>query len=692
MTDFLSAALEYAAQGFPVFPVKPHAKVPLNSNGVKGATTDAEKLRRFWRDFPGAWIGLAGGGPLRLVVIDIDVDETKGADGRASIAALEQLRDDLPRTRTIHTPRGGEHRYFTLPVQFDVSLVKNSASKLGPAIDVRATNGYVVAPPSDGYTVTDDSPLAELPASWAALLMPPVRVEPPVSLAPTGDGYAMAALKDAVNKISGADEGERNDTINRQAFGIAGLVAGGGLGESEAHAALVAAVECSSLPPAEAMRAFGSGWAAGLAKPRTIPEPKKRGRPPSPLRIVQPNEPIPEGEAWERSLRLSKKGTLRPDAGNALLLLVNAKQWTGTLGFCDFRDKTFWLRDAPEIAGLKSPKAGTVLEESHFSFVQHALAVLHGGAFARESVVHGIDAAAKHNRSHVLRDWLNSLVWDGTPRIGTWLEVYGKADSSSTTKDFGGWWLIGAVARALDPGCQHDCTLILEGKQGVRKSRAVRILGGEWYLGSLGNMMDKDAMQILRGKWIVELSELHALKGAAFERVKSFLTDQGDTFRPSFARLEVDRRRQCAFIGTTNEHRYLHDPTGARRFWPVAVGGFDTEALQRDRVQLWAEAVHHFRIGTHWWSDEDDPGIAEEQEKRYETDPWEEKIAVWADERNDFSAETILEECLKIPAADQDPQKKMRVGRVMSRLGWHHYQKMTNRVRSRIYRKNEELS
>src|SRR5262249_23113654 len=112
----------------------------------------------------------------------------------------------------------------------------------------------------------------------------------------------------------------------------------------------------------------------------------------------------------------------------------------------------------------------------------------------------------------------------------------------------------------------------------------------------------KDAAMQVRVAWGIEIAELASMTRGEIERVKAFITRKVDRFRPSYGRRVIEVPRQSVFIiGSTNSDAYLKDETGGRRFWPIPCGNIDLKAIERDRKQLWAEAVVQFNAGTPWW-------------------------------------------------------------------------------------------
>jgi putative DNA primase/helicase len=256
-------------------------------------------------------------------------------------------------------------------------------------------------------------------------------------------------------------------------------------------------------------------------------------------------------------------------------------------------------------------------------------------------------------------------------RITYWLQDYLGAEDTEENREIARMWLVSAVARVFEPGCQADHILVLEGPQGIGKSSALRILANGWYQGGLSDLRNKDSMQDLQGSWIIELGELDALRGMAATRIKDFITRTVDIYRPPYGRYPITRPRQCVFAGTTNDADYLRDATGARRFWPVAVKGLKLKEFKENVHDLWAEALAEYRAGTQWWpTPAQAKALAGIQEQRFEVDLWEEEISRFISNRiPPIDMKAILDH-MEIPVERWTRGVHCRVGHVMKRLNW----------------------
>jgi predicted P-loop ATPase len=292
----------------------------------------------------------------------------------------------------------------------------------------------------------------------------------------------------------------------------------------------------------------------------------------------------------------------------------------------------------------------------------------------KDTMHQAVDLRARECAFHPVRDYLRSLVWDKRSRLDAWLTYIFGAENSVYTTEVGAKFLLSMVARILNPGCKADYMIVLEGAQGELKSSACAELGGKWFSDNLPDISaSKDASQHLRNKWLIEVAELHAYSKAESSLLKSFLTRTVERYRPSYGRKEVIEPRQCIFIGTTNRNQYLRDESGGRRFWPVEIGTIDLDRLKADRDQLFAEAVVRFNAGAQWWPNRDfeKAHIQPEQDKRYESDAWEEPIAKFLETVTQTTVLAVaknalgLDDVVRFSTAEQ-----RRVSNVMTVLGW----------------------
>ncbi|HUZ31474.1 MAG TPA: virulence-associated E family protein [Xanthobacteraceae bacterium] len=281
---------------------------------------------------------------------------------------------------------------------------------------------------------------------------------------------------------------------------------------------------------------------------------------------------------------------------NVLHALRHSPEWQGSLAYDEFNNRVLTLQPPPW-GGPAVEKWGNVEETSACAWVQQQEIPAAAGTVGR-----AVQTVAAENHVHPVRDYLNGLIWDGTQRLDNWLTTYLDVEATEYVAAIGPRFLISAVARIFQPGCQVDHMLVLEGPQGRQKSTALRTLARTWFTDRLSPVGTKDSAIEVAGAWLIEMAELDALTKATNSAIKSFVTRREDQFRPPYGKHLIDQPRQCVFAGTINPvGGYLKDPMGARRFWPVACGRIDLSSLERNSNQLWAEAVFCYRAGTKWW-------------------------------------------------------------------------------------------
>jgi virulence-associated protein E/DNA primase RepB-like protein len=376
-------------------------------------------------------------------------------------------------------------------------------------------------------------------------------------------------------------------------------------------------------------------------------------------------------QSREVLLERKKNGTPEKTYGNTLAATRAAK----------FEPALNDLTDMVELRAKELPfthPIGRVVTDDVARVIREWLILQYRLDVTLEHVFEALRTVGIERRFNPLVEHLDSRVWDGTPRIDGWLVDYAGVADTPYARAVGRLMLLGAVARAFVPGIKFDTMLILEGPQGGYKSTLIRVLGGEWTAEGMPPLSDKDAVCHVQGKWLLEFDELVAMRKAARETLKSFLSKTEDRMRKPYGKGSADYPRRCAFIGTTNDSSYLHDATGGRRFWPVKVGAIRIEAVQRDRDQLWAEAVAVWKadprpealvLPRHLWA-----SAEAEQEQRREADPWEDTAPEIAHglagdpPGRVVRASEILAGLLKGREPEQRDVGRLR--RVLEPLGW----------------------
>jgi predicted P-loop ATPase len=375
-----------------------------------------------------------------------------------------------------------------------------------------------------------------------------------------------------------------------------------------------------------------------------------------------------DGAAWLAQCVLGDTGKPLPILANALIGLRAVMPHTFAYDLM--------LRAPMQMLPLK-PEGGFKPRPVHdvdVSIVQEKLQHLGLKRISKDTMHQAVDVHAHECAFHPVRDYLDALQWDGTPRLAIFLSRYfGAEQLNDYGEKIGAMFLISMVARIIDPGGKVDHMLVLEGPQGTLKSTACSVLGGTWFSDNLPDVTaGKDVSQHLNGKWLIEVSEMHAMNRAEAALLKAFITRTTERYRPSYGRKEVIEPRQCVFIGTTNRDAYLRDETGGRRFWPIKCGTINIDALVRDRDQLFAEAVVRYRKGERWWPDKDFERrhIMPQQAERYEADVWEDNIRDYVEPKTRVTIGEVGRHALGIEIARIGTADQRRIAAALEQLGW----------------------
>lgn len=292
-----------------------------------------------------------------------------------------------------------------------------------------------------------------------------------------------------------------------------------------------------------------------------------------------------------------------------------------------------------------------------------------------------------------LKNLFSELIWDGKPRVDTWLTRYAGVEDTEYARMVGRKFLISAIARLMTPGCKCDTMPVFEGAQGIKKSTMMRVLAGaEHFSDQIGDISNKDAQGMIQGKWIIEVPELDKFNKKETDTIKDFLARQEDRYRPPYGRNVITRPRRCVFVGTINPlvgSGYIRDPTGARRFWPVVCGEIDLKALERDREQLWAEAHEMWAMGQTWWIDADEIHVVlETQEDRIDQDIWLPRVAEWLrDAPFEFTVSEVLKDAVYVDINRQDQRMKVRMSGILTTLKCETGRSRVDGKQQRVYRR-----
>lgn len=383
-----------------------------------------------------------------------------------------------------------------------------------------------------------------------------------------------------------------------------------------------------------------------------------------------------EDESWRKLLGRTDGGGLKDCRENVFHLLSHHPDLRGLVAFDEFAYQIVKLKAPPWNSTPGEWSTNDDLELGLWLMLNEGLTVR-----SETTLIAGVGMAAWRAKFHPVRKYLATLEWDGVDRLKHWLHECLGAEESVYHSMVGTWFIMGMVNRVLKPGSQMDSMICLEGGQGEGKSTALRILAGNsWFADTPPKIGDKDAMLALAGIWLYEIAEMDSFNRSEVTAVKSYVTSRADRVREPYTRRHVTRPRSCVLGGTTNQDQYLKDSTGARRFWPVAVGALKLDQLQRWRDQMFAEAVHLLaQPGARYWPtrEESREYIEPVQNEREIQDPWVELVALWVDGldqrmvRSFTVSDLLMKACMVHPdKIDAGRSMATRIGIVMHKLGW----------------------
>jgi putative DNA primase/helicase len=393
------------------------------------------------------------------------------------------------------------------------------------------------------------------------------------------------------------------------------------------------------------------------------------------------NAEEPDPREWKRGLLRGDNGELRGCRENVFLILEQHPDWRGVIVLDEFANTIMKRKEPPFMHGKVGEWDTT--DDARLGLWLATTKGIRMPVRSLDAISEAVNLVAHNHVVHPVREYLDSLEWDGISRIDHWMVDFLGAVDKDYVRLVSRFFLIGMVARIYKPGCKMDYMPILEGLQGKGKSSALRVLGGRWFSDTPFDMKSKDSYVALPGKWLYEIGELDSFNRAESTTAKTFIASMEDNYRAPYERRNRKHKRQCVFAGTTNQDEYFKDQSGNRRYWPIRVGEINIPGLKSVRDQLFAEAVALFRAGERWYPtrDEDVQLFAPEQEEREINDPWFGIVREWLCKESaaEFTSADILLGCLRFEMSKIGParQEATRVGNIMKKLGWTKHRRST---------------
>ena len=307
-------------------------------------------------------------------------------------------------------------------------------------------------------------------------------------------------------------------------------------------------------------------------------------------------------ESLRASLELNDKGNPKSTISNVVRILKEDPFFIGAIRLNELTDRIDITKD------LGWKREGDTLDDTDMAYITLYIEENYGISY-NSAIEKAIQVVANDNRYHPIRDILNSLVWDGVPRLDNILTHFYGVEKTELVTESLKIFLLGAVSRVFNPGCKFEIFICLVGDQGVGKSTFFRFLAikDEYFSDDIRRLDDEKIVVKLQNHWFIEMAEmLTMLNSRNEEEIKSFISRQKDTYRTPYAKHPKDRQRQCVFGGTSNKMEILPmDKSGNRRIIPIETHAdkaevhilADEEYSRNYILQVWAEVMEIYRSG-----------------------------------------------------------------------------------------------
>jgi virulence-associated protein E/bifunctional DNA primase/polymerase-like protein/primase-like protein len=536
---FAVNAIHWIRAGYAIFPCV--GKIPLTQHGYLDASRDPNVIAQWSREYPNANIGMPTGGTNGIIVVDID--------GDAGAISSESL--DLPETTTVRTGRGLHKWYAYHPG------VGNRANLL-PGIDIRGDGGYVIVPPSfhsggttyhfmDDYNIRN-TPLSPFPDSLIYILSDPRNRTPPKNEPETPAQTCH-------------QEGERNDKLYR----------------------LACSMRAKDIPP-DILRSTLMAYNSARCSPplnekevHTICDSACKFKP-GPSNSTASAAGGTSGASNQSQAEPPKKTTRIKRASNYIELFNIPIRY-------NLLDNMIYLN-------------GETMQDYHKIRLEMEVSEYYGVNFGDGVIERAIlEYASRHSYDSMVEEF-RKLEWDGVHRLDLALSDIFELPLSPYLSDLSNTLFRSIVHRAVHPGCPCRFILVLQGPQGIGKSRFCSDLAlrPEWLSTSLPADLDHErAPAYVIGKNIIEIPEFKSKRKTYIESLKDFLSRPYDDFARKWQETKRFPRRGI-FIVTTNEPQFLPSGDQNSRFYPLRIESYNHHYLSENLRQIYAEALQSLSV------------------------------------------------------------------------------------------------
>lgn len=410
---------------------------------------------------------------------------------------------------------------------------------------------------------------------------------------------------------------------------------------------------------------------------------------PTLYKALASSDGVPEVQLPLPGFERDKQGRIEPTIGNAARAAAHSEACGVRIRFDTFRGEL--MVSAPSCNEWRP------FEDADAVQMRVTLAKLGFKPVGKDMMRDAITLAARDKRFDTAQLWLTSLpAWDGVERCAKFFHTYFGAADSAYVRAVGAYAWSAQAGRVMDPGCKVDMVPVLVGAQGTGKSSGIAAMAPspDFFAEIDLKAKDDDLSRLMRGTLVAELAELRGLNTREAESIKAWVTKRFEKWTPKYQEYAFTFPRRLVFYGTTNVTEFLADETGERRWLPFKVEWVDVKGIERDRDQLWAEALMLWSVGGVHWREAERLGQGEHGAFRI-SDPWDQRIARWLDEE-DLAGQTprtcgklqmdeVLTGALGFDLKHVSKREEMRVGKILRALGMDNTPKWLDGKTQRVW-------